>query len=168
MKKFLRMVVIMGILFFAEDSIAEKRVGIGLGIPYGGLGTNCEVDINNHLSFTGGIGYALADVGWSVGVRMYLSNPDKSLRWRVGWLRGTAFIIEDKDRWLNIPGNYDYRIGWALTIGYKWKYSEKKSFDIDIVYPMLGSKWEKEWLKEIHEAEEIGLPVKISFGWGWH
>ncbi len=60
------MVVLFANLTFAENATIKKekflrdsRVGIGLGIPYGFLGTNFETSLTKHLTMSAGLGRGL-------------------------------------------------------------------------------------------------------------
>ena len=52
---------------------APYRIGVGLGIPYGVVGVNAEMNTDAKIVPTLGLGYAFG-VGWFAGGRYYLND----------------------------------------------------------------------------------------------
>ncbi len=55
----------------AEKQNALVSFGLGLGVPYGVLGGIVEFSPIKYVGITGGFGYAVEGIGYSVGLRIY-------------------------------------------------------------------------------------------------
>ena len=97
------------------ESISKMKIaktaslGAGLGIDYGVLGINGEVNIGNHLAVTAGVGTTMfAGLGYNFGVRGYILNRESMFRPRLGIHFGTGYIIQALDLSDYVAGaNYD-------------------------------------------------------------
>jgi hypothetical protein len=47
----------------------ESNFGLGVGLPYGGMGIHFGTNITNGLNLFGGLGYQVADIGYNFGLR---------------------------------------------------------------------------------------------------
>jgi hypothetical protein len=106
-------------------------VGAGLGVPYGTLGVNLEINVIPYLSLSGGLGTTVyAGVGWSVGARGYFRKPGHYLwRPRLSAFYGINKIYAED---LGNPNNKRYP-GWTVGLGQivLWK---RHGFDLDLMY----------------------------------
>ena len=105
-------------------------VGAGLGVPYGSLGVNLEINVIPYLSLSGGLGTTIyAGVGWSVGARGYFRKPGPLWRPRLSSFYGTNKIYAED---LGNPNNKSYP-GFTVGIGQVvlWK---RHGFDLDLMY----------------------------------
>ena len=159
-KVFLFFMAILGIVIifvnfaFAQDVSAKKenktRFGIGFGIPYGVIGGNFEISLNEFLGLSMGLGMASVDVGWALGLRMYLAEKDKMFRPRLSIFRGIVGILETpswvyRSRYQGIEGN-------ALGVGFACG-----RIDLDLIIP---------FGYEVPDGSvEQGSNLKISIGY---
>ena len=55
----------------------KNALGIGVGLDYGGLGINYTVYPQTNIGIFGGVGYAIAGVGYNFGVKLR-TNPSRA------------------------------------------------------------------------------------------
>jgi len=69
-------------LFQASTPVDQLSIGIGGGLDYGGFGGNLNYYPINSVGLFGGVGYALAGVGFNAGVkyRYIPKKPDARVR----------------------------------------------------------------------------------------
>jgi hypothetical protein len=60
-------------------AIAQDKttIGIGLGFDYGGIGANLTTYASKNFALFGGLGYAIADVGFNVGAKIRLAPESR-------------------------------------------------------------------------------------------
>lgn len=145
--------------FAAEGTPQRKghfRIGLGLGISYGVIGSNFECSPIEHSALTVGVGIAPGGLGWTVGGRIYFLGKERKFRPRFSILHGTVAILETR----YLYGRTDYRTveGNALGAGFELG-SKKSSFDFDFIVPDF----------KIPEGyEKYGPPATIAIGYGFH
>ncbi len=68
--------------FQASTPVDQLSIGIGGGLDYGGFGGNLSYYPLNNVGLFGGVGYALAGVGFNAGVkyRYIPKKPDARVR----------------------------------------------------------------------------------------
>ncbi len=136
--------------------------GIGLGVPYGGVGINGDYGVSRHVSLTGGFGHSMqAGPGYAVGARMQLRGPDARFRPRVFVVYGTNAYLR-----IVIDGEEETTTysGVSTGAGFRWTFgaSNRHGFDLDVIY-VATSGYDGDTLKELG-AEENGR-IKISLGY---
>jgi hypothetical protein len=55
----------------------KNALGVGLGLDYGGIGINYTLYPQTNIGLFGGVGYALAGVGYNFGVKLR-TNPSRA------------------------------------------------------------------------------------------
>jgi hypothetical protein len=107
----------------------EQSYGLGLGLPYGGLGVNYELGVNDYFAPTLGLGYLPDNIGWNAGVRFYYPGRDARFRGRLTALYGTNVILKK-----TIAGNTDYdtQTGMSGGLGFNWRFGDYWSFAVDL------------------------------------
>jgi hypothetical protein len=132
---------------------AFLKLGLGLGVPYGGLGLGLEAG-GRYASLLAGVGtLVVAGPGWAVGGRVYFAGPESRLRVHLTAAYGTTAAVigavDGKDTFLG-PAGYlglDHDVGspgaWVLTYGVGY-----------VPVPTLPE----------NTAEQSGSPIKILFG----
>lgn len=170
-------VIIFSPISVQADSAFEKerpnKISIGLGVPYGILGGNLEIE-KSRLAISGGLGYDLAGLGWAIGARAYLNEPAKTFRLRAGCFYGIVVLVEKKYISYGYGYGYDSSTtyedypGFAPTLGFEWRFGEDTSFEFDLVYLIYDEDGIKKELKEegYSVTEDFGSPIKISLGVG--
>ena len=107
----------------AQDN--EQAIGIGVGIPYGVLGVNYEVALNDYVAGTAGLGFAIEGLGWFAGGRLYYPVSDK-FRARLTAGYGVTAIVTGFGS--------DTLTGFAGGPGLDWRFGEKWSFQSDVLF----------------------------------
>lgn len=136
----------------ASEGSLEQSVGFGLGLPYGGVGVNYELGVNDYFAPTLGVGLLPDNLGWNLGVRLYYPGRDSKLRGRLTALYGTNTLIEYTGY-----GESDYKTkeGFSAGIGANWRFSKTWAFDADLFVAES---------KAPAGAEKKGGDVKFSLG----
>ncbi|MFH0775682.1 MAG: hypothetical protein V2A53_09390 [bacterium] len=152
----------------AQAADAEKerpnKISIGLGVPYGILGGNLEIE-KNHLAISGGLGYDLAGLDWAVGARAYLNEPDEAFRLRASCFYGVVALAEKKKDAYSESTYEDYS-GLAPSLGFEWRFGKNVSLEFDLLYAIFDEEEIKTELKRegYTMTEDFGSPIRISFG----
>jgi hypothetical protein len=140
--------MVLGALGGAALAADESNThwGVGLGIPYGIVGANVEAGEQTRLSV--GAGYAVAGMGWALGVKHYF-RPIEEGSASVCLYYGTTTLISDD---LVIGSDDELETGFAAGLGWT-----KGHFDIGLLVPF-GA--------DIPEgAEDSGPAVKVYVGY---
>ena len=160
MKKYLMMGLSLIFLCAITARTAEinyNEVGVGLGIPYGGIGVNYEFSPVDRFSLDAGAGWTPGGFGWSVGPRVYFADQSKSFRPRISASYGTVAIIKPQF------GDWKTDTGCCVGPGFQWVFGQKKnwSLDFDVLYVFynLPRNYRQEWGTD---------HVKVSIGFGYH
>lgn len=130
---------------FRFQSIYSKQVkessfvnfGLGLGIPYGGIGVNIEFNpllpgslgksIHDYSTISIGLGFTNAGSAYSIGLRVYPFGKDNKIKLRFGIYQGTVAIYNWSSDSLNLEG-------YALSTGALYKINNNFALDCDFVY----------------------------------
>lgn len=134
MHKKLKLSLATTILFLSICTTAfgnqiEHSVGGGLGLPYGGVGANYELGLNDFFAPTVGLGWLPENLGWNAGARLYYPGRDSKVRGRLTALYGTNTVLER-----NVLGNKDYKTeeGFSGGLGLNWRFTDRWAFDADL------------------------------------
>ena len=153
-------VAIVLTLFIAvpDFSAAEERtqVGLGIGIPYGGIGGNVEHHVIDHLAFTGGAGYVPDNFAWNVGARIYFVGLKKKFRPRFSILYGVNDVVDLKER------SHDTFEGFTLGLGFEHRYWKKWGWNVDFTWNDEDRAVEN--LQSEGKGDRYGSDVKGSLG----
>jgi hypothetical protein len=142
--------------------VNQNTIGVGLGIPYGILGFNVDVNIAPNVNFTGGIGTAVVGVGYNLGFKYFFADASKSLRPRVLAVYGTNSILQ-----VTNASSFD-KAYTGLSLGggvqYMWGESQTSGVDFDIIY-IATSGLDVNDLKNQGIIVEEPSKIKISIGY---
>lgn len=155
---------------WAEDS-NNGSLGVGFGIPYGGLGINYNHTVSEQVDLTAGIG-AVFDLGWAVGARFYPQNDGSDSGPRLSAIYGTnaaiqvfkceGFFASCEEEITNYHG---------LNLGLGWGSRGRSSgWDFDVLFIITSGVYD-----EIDKLEDEGYDydeqsagrVKLSVGYHW-
>lgn len=151
-------VLMTSAIAYGEDGAKVKNssFGIGLGIPYGGIGVNFET--GKSFAFTAGAGIFPSEknsaFGWSAGARFYLSKPTQDTRLRISCLYGTVAFVAKQGLSGTITKIEDTVTGFAPGIGIKGEH-----WDFDLIFPV-GYEIPKGY-------KDQSTGIKISIGYRW-
>ncbi len=123
--------ILLAGVFVKEGTAAGDKLSLGSGIPYGGVGVNGEILLNNYVGLTGGLGSFYGDLGWAFGGRFYLNSYGNEFRWRLTLLYG---IVEQVESSYSGDEETETVTGALASIGFQWKFAEKASLDLDLGY----------------------------------
>jgi hypothetical protein len=156
---------ILFLLFAIAQASAQSpvfRLGTGIGIPYGGLGGNAELGIE-YASVVAGLGYPILGLGWSVGGKVYAASADKTWRPHATVVYGTTVLYELKDANSGSVVEKGAVNGMAYYLGVDQDVARPGGsiFTYGIGYITHGS------LPAGLKESDIGIPVKIIFGWNY-
>ena len=112
------------------------RLGVGLGVPYGGIGMNVEMQGSSQLAPTAGIGSMVlggTGLGWNVGTRYYLkpSAGEKHRGSRITLLFGTNAFAKSDRSFLSLTSEYKTMTGITLGFG-----TQGKSWNFDLLFEL--------------------------------
>ncbi len=140
----------------ANANSMENVFGLGIGMPYGGLGVNYELSLNDYFAPTVGVGSLPENTGWNVGLRLYYPGRDHKFRGRITALYGTNTVLERERN--NSDSDYDTETGFSGGIGFNWRFGKAWAFDGDLFFAE----------SDIPEGyEEKGGDVKFSLGFSY-
>jgi len=111
-------------------------IGLGYGVPYGGLGANGDVRVYKSFYLSGGVGTVdFVSVMYSVGAKYYLRSGNYKWRPRVFLNYGPYGIVRGDDYYASVDINERYN-SLMLGVGQQWTLGITKSwgFDCDIHY----------------------------------
>lgn len=124
-----------------------------MGIPYGVIGSNLQVNLDDNFALSLGLGFTPADVAYAVGARVYLNDSSHSVRPRLGFYYGTVAYEEI------YYGLYSYEernlSGSALGFGLEFGQTGGVRFDGELMYILSC---------QDYEVDDLDSQVKISFG----
>lgn len=135
MKHVLSMLAVIFITICSAYAFAEEadrfRIGVGGGVPYGGIGMNAEYRFNNYVSATAGLGYYTHEApGVSVGAIVYPLQNNRTVNPRLSGYFGRVSTLERKE----LSGTtYRALYGGALGVGFDWHIYKKLTFSLDVL-----------------------------------
>ncbi|MFH0801763.1 MAG: hypothetical protein V2A78_05180 [bacterium] len=134
--------VFSGIQADARTKVRTSEFGIGIGIPYGGIGLNAEV--GSKFVFTAGLGIVPfsdasdrnTQMGWCTGIKYYLTEPVSGLKLRTGLLWGSVAYSDRQTKDASGANRkaYDLLTGFAPIIGLRGE-----NWDFDVAFPLAYS-----------------------------
>jgi hypothetical protein len=110
------------------DSL-DHAIGGGFGLPYGGVGVNYELGVNEFIAPTFGVGLVPDNLGWNAGVRAYYPGRDYIVRGRLTLLYGTNVILEKEGV---SGGDEETDTGLSLGVGVDWRFGEDWGVSADL------------------------------------
>lgn len=147
----------------------EGSIGLGLGLPYGGIGSRFGYNVINHTNLFAGLGYNFVGAAYNFGVRRSLPSKKQSEFYLMGMYGTNAAII--------ITGSYNFKesyqgpsIGAGLKIN---SFSKEGSYwDLGILVPFRSSKYKdavssinyNPFISEYVEAWPVLITIGYNFG----
>ncbi len=164
MKK--EIIVLMFLSFISMQSKAEFSIGLGLGVPYGVLGTNLNYSINEKIDVSVGIGSTIvAGMGTSIGARFYPMGSESGLRFSL--FHGTNAILEEPS--CAVCDDFESYKGWNVGVGWDWSRYDG-GWDLDVIYIMTSKAFDRadELEKNGNKVSGSTEPgVRFSVGYHW-
>ncbi len=154
----------------AQNLSSERghgAIGIGLGIPYGGIGARMNYNLMAHTTLFGGVGYNLADVGYNLGMRFVIPSNRQTEFYLVGMYGTNASIRIEGDSDAN-QSYYGPSLGVGVQINSLGR--EGNYWDLGLVLPFRSSSYDRDLdnLKNYYYDIIEPWPVLISVGYNIH
>jgi hypothetical protein len=177
MKKQISLISILLLCVFSQSFSADAdstknavshHLGVGYGLPYGGIGGRYVFSPVEAVSLTAGVGYNFLNVGYNVGVMGNLPLSDYLQLYLFGMF-GTngVIIVEGAD---NENGSYT---GISISSGVKL-FSKRNSgayWDFGLIVPIRSSSFKDDWdyIKNsgMFEIENDPWPVLFTIGYNF-
>lgn len=143
-------------------AVKKNSWGVGLGIPYGVLGANVDINVASNLNVSFGLGTTiLAGVGYNFGFKYFLAPIENGFRPRVLAFYGINAVSV-------IGDDTDTYTGFSVGAGFQWMWGASKSsgLDFDIIY-LASTGYDIDELRARYPGytiEDFGK-VKISIGY---
>jgi hypothetical protein len=145
----------------------KNSFGLGLGIPYGALGVNIDINAGSNLNLSLGIGTTIfAGIGYNVGFKYFFTPIERTFRPRVSAYYGINAIVLKEYIGIDKEDEGESYTGLSIGAGAQWMWGKTKSngLDFDIIY-IATTGYDVDKLKEEgFDVEEYGK-VKISIGY---
>lgn len=114
----------------------KVSMGVGLGVPYGVLGSSMDVNVAPNLDLTMGLGTTIfAGMGYSFGVKYFLGSAQRNFRPRISAYYGTNSMFVDG---ANTATAESYT-GFSLGLGSRWMWGQSKTAGIDFDVILIAS-----------------------------
>lgn len=158
---------------FPADADSTKNsvshhLGVGFGLPYGGIGGRYVFSPLDAVSFTAGLGYNFLNVGYNIGVMGNLPVSDNLQLYLFGMFGTNAVIIvEGAD---NENGSYT---GISIASGVKLfsRRNSSRYWDLGLVIPFRSSTFKDDWdfIKDsgMFEIKNDPWPVLFTVGYNF-
>ncbi len=146
-----------------SDELKRNSIGLGFGIPYGGLGVNLDLNIIQNLNLSAGVGHTMLEgFGYNAGLKYFLCSAEKKYRPKVSAYYGINSIIET-DYEDSGESKTESFTGFSFGVGLQIMLGKNKihGFDYGIIF-IATSDYEKHY-EEAH-LDELSR-VSISFGY---
>ena len=141
----------IGILFFASFVLSvtgfaqknhlssqkgESNFGLGVGLPYGGIGIHLGTNIANGLNLFGGVGYQVADIGYNVGLMKDFKSKNL-VQFYLSGMYGTNAAIKIS----GLPESSKTYGGASFGAGIKLNSRRKEGnfWDLGLILPLRNS-----------------------------
>ena len=164
-----------GITINAQDSHlssmkGESSLGIGIGLPYGGLiGVRFGTNLADNLSLFGGLGYQIVGVGYNIGLLKDFESSS-STQFYLTSMYGTNVGIQTQ-------GLSEYNeLYTGVTLGAGIKINSRKTegnfWDVGLLIPIRSSnfKSDRDQIKNDPRIDRFidPLPVLITLGYNFN
>ena len=150
----------------AQDA-KNGSIGVGIGVPYGAIGFNAEINLLKYLSLSGGLGTTIfAGTAYAFGTRIYVRPTGETWRPRFSAHYGINSIIK-----LDTHTDGQKFTGLSLGAGIQGMFGERKrsGFDFEVVYLATtgGLDDEIERINQSGNYSHIDSPGKIKLLFGY-
>jgi hypothetical protein len=148
----------------SHSQIDKATFGIGAGLDYGGFGANLSVYPSKNFGLFGGVGYALAGVGYNVGAKVrFISEESRVVPFLTGMYGyNTAFVVTNATQ-LN-----KFFYGPSFGVGFDFHRPQKTGYmSLGITVPVRGSDVDN-YIADLRSQGVVissPSPVTISIGY---
>lgn len=175
MKKYL---LILSVFFSVLDSLSaqhlstlkgQSSLGIGVGLPYGGIGIKLGYNTSDHVTFFGGLGYNLVGIGANGGIQLSIPSEKQSEFYFTG-MYGYNSVIISKDR--SVMGGVYAGPSFGTGLKINSMSTRGNFWDVGLLGPVRSPKY-KNAIQEIERSRNMRLeskpwPVLFYFGYNYN
>jgi hypothetical protein len=142
--------------FAQKNHLSSQRgvsnFGLGIGLPYGGMGIRFGTNLANGLNLFSGVGYQVADVGYNVGLMKDFKSKNLAQFYLSG-MYGTNAAIKIK----GLPESSKTYGGASFGIGIKLNSRRKEGnfWDLGLITPVRTSAFK-------HDLDQLKIDPRIS------
>ncbi|MCK4427073.1 MAG: hypothetical protein KAW16_01165 [candidate division Zixibacteria bacterium] len=167
------MILLSSSMLWAQEPVESSAIfkknsfGVGLGIPYGVLGANVDVNIASNFNLSAGVGTTVfAGIGYNIGLKYFFTPVERTFRPRVSGYYGVNSVVVKEYIGIAKEDEGETYTGLSLGVGGQWMWGNTKSngLDFDIIYIATSGLDVDELRDEGFDVEEPGK-VKISIGY---
>src|SRR5690554_162877 len=146
-----------------STSKGYSSLGLGLGLPYGGLGMKLGYNTSDHVTFFGGLGYNMVGIGANGGVQLSIPNKAPTEFYFTGMYGYNTVIIN-----LDNTAKGQIFAGPSLGAGLKINSVTTKGnfWDVGLLLPIRSQRY-KNSIQEIR-LESKPWPVIFYFGYNYN
>jgi hypothetical protein len=143
-------------------TIDKVSFGLGLGLDYGGIGGNLLMYPHKNFGIFFGVGYAIIDVGYNIGVKIrFISSKQTSS------INGYLIGMYGYNAAIKVTGAANLsRMFYGPSLGFGFdcgpRYSKKGYWCFDVLFPIRDPKAER--FVNYYGGNSL-LPITISFGY---
>jgi hypothetical protein len=147
----------------------QSSLGIGVGLPYGGIGMKLGYNTSDHVTFFGGLGYNMVGIGANGGIQLSIPSEKQSEFYFTGMYGYNAVIIsKDRSAMGEIFAGPSFGVGLKIN-----SVSTRGNFwDVGLLGPVRSPKY-KNAIQEIERSRNMRLeskpwPVLFYFGYNYN
>ena len=158
--------------FSQDTNLSSKEgtttLGLGMGLPYGGVGIRIGTNLSDGFNLFGSLGYQLAGVGYNLGLRKDFGNTSMTQFYMLA-MYGTNAAIKIIDL-----SEYD-KVYTGATVGAGVKVNSRRKegnyWDFGLLLPFRSSSYERDF-KAADNDPRVGefvapWPVLITVGYNF-
>ncbi|EPR68247.1 hypothetical protein ADICYQ_2717 [Cyclobacterium qasimii M12-11B] len=159
--------------FSQKDHLSSQagraNVGIGVGLPYGGIGLRMGTNVAKGVNLFGGVGYQIADIGYNLGIIKDFESKGMAQFYLSGMVGTNAAIKID-----GLPQSSKTYFGPSLGTGIKLNSNRKEGnfWDMGIIIPIRSSVYKSDLNGLKQDARITGLtepwPVLLVFAYNFN
>lgn len=135
-------------------------IGLGAGMPYGGIGINLDYNLDR-ITLSAGIGSIVVyddSPGYAFGIRYNLREMNNTWIPRLSIFYGTNSVLKiEYYDWYSHYTNYELYTGLNIGFGQQWKWgkTKKHGMDLDLMYIVTSDVFE-----DCDDLEDVGFYVE--------
>ena len=93
-----------------DESFSKANLGIGIGLDYGGIGGRLSITPSRNFGLFGGVGYAIAGVGYNVGLNGLFNYKKRAQGYLTGMYGYNAALL--------VTGTVEFKkLYYGITFG---------------------------------------------------
>lgn len=156
-----------------SSEAGEASIGVGGGLPYGGIGGRIGYNVADQLNLYGGIGYNLVDVGFNIGLLYSFPTTSQTEIYFTGMYGYNAAILVEN--WYD--QNNDFKeVYYGPSFGGGVKINSRKTegnfWDIGLLLPIRSSGFNNmnDLFKDAPNIEGYTAPwpIMLTIGYNWN